>query len=574
MKKFLSIILTAMLIIGMLPTAFAVVDEATVLKYEFTLDGAGETGNETNTLLSSASTKQIATGMGNDVTETGDDWSYVVAYSDTSGAGYNFVSQLTPYGFWWYASAKSNRFLGKNGIAFKIEVTEEGVYVPKLNYLPYYFKGNVLVYLIDDSINGTKIDSSKYYDFETNAKNSLAYSVKAMTGQDYQVTEDMIFALDGEMIDAKSVPTSENVKSLFGEPIELSKGTYYLVITGYNINDGKRYMPYIASFELEEKPELEKAMYNVALATSTNIEPNEINVIGDEYTRGATATASTEQELTIGGTKYVFSHWVRGTEDSGEVVSKSASYSFSLMTNTYLTAIYTEETTAPTVEFYNGNKEYITAKTVKEDGKVDLPENPEMTGFVFSRWIVDKDTEFENKNITESAIVVAEFKDDESKKFTVAGETTTYCYDAEITRTVDGETEYAWYRNGNYVRYGASYIFNVWADVTSITYDQLTAKAPVVVLDEATKTDGDGNTAYMIEYDAGGKNIIEVGILFGTAESTPTIDSCMYKSTSQTNGGDDGHGQFTAKSANSEYATARGYMIYEDNGTYRVIYSK
>ena len=75
------------------------------------------------------------------------------------------------------------------------------------------------------------------------------------------------------------------------------------------------------------------------------------------------------------------------------------------------------------------------------------------------------------------------------------------------------------------------------------------------------------NTVYE-QIDAGNKNIVEVGILFGTA--TVDVSSCRYKATSQWN---KSHGQFTA-SRNSDEAYARGYLIYDDGGTYKVIYTE
>jgi len=78
----------------------------------------------------------------------------------------------------------------------------------------------------------------------------------------------------------------------------------------------------------------------------------------------------------------------------------------------------------------------------------------------------------------------------------------------------------------------------------------------------------DGN-ARMIEYDAGGKKIVEAGILFGNGENM-TVDSCLYKATSKKNST---HGQFTAKPANNTQTVARGYMIYQDGDEYKVVYS-
>jgi hypothetical protein len=102
------------------------------------------------------------------------------------------------------------------------------------------------------------------------------------------------------------------------------------------------------------------------------------------------------------------------------------------------------------------------------------------------------------------------------------------------------------------------YTYYVW-DATAITYaTEEVEKAPLVVLEE-------GNGAYMIEYDAGDKTIIEAGIVFG---ENATVDSCAGKATSQKNAS---HGQFTAES--NGVKAARGYIIYRDGTDYKVKYS-
>ncbi len=318
------------------------------------------------------------------------------------------------------------------------------------------------------------------------------------------------------------------------------------------------------SVDITIEPELEY----VALATSTSIAPNTINVIGNTYTRGTEVTVTALDKSAEG---YTFRHWVRGTADNGEVVSKSPSYSFKLMTNTYLTAVYSEKTDDKIVEFYNGNGDYLETKTVVNNA-VELPTEPKMTGFKFLQWIVGKNGNesivLNKNNVTaDVTYAVAEFGDNETVKFGVAGEDEEVVYDTPITRASSDGQEKAWYRNDALVGYGTSYTFNVWADVTSIEEKAITTKAPVVYLDPVAK-----DSARMIEYDAGGKEIVEVGILFGNGNNM-SVSSCMYKATSQTNGGVDGHGQFTAKPANDTQTVARGYMIYQDGSEYKVVYS-
>ena len=107
--------------------------------------------------------------------------------------------------------------------------------------------------------------------------------------------------------------------------------------------------------------------------------------------------------------------------------------------------------------------------------------------------------------------------------------------------------------------------YYVWEDSEITSEDGNAPSEPIIVLDDAKK-----GTARMIEYDAAGFKIIEAGILFGNGTDM-TVESCMYKAASKLNLN---HGQFTAKPANDEYTSAIGYIIYEDNGEYKVVYSK
>ncbi|MBQ2742638.1 MAG: InlB B-repeat-containing protein, partial [Oscillospiraceae bacterium] len=135
------------------------------------------------------------------------------------------------------------------------------------------------------------------------------------------------------------------------------------------------------------------APVQVSYAQANNID-DEIAI--ESVARGKSVTITAPEKE-----GYTFRHWVRGTEENGDWVSSDASYTFNLVTNTYLTAIYTKNATEDekVVEFWNGNGEYIAQKTVV-DGKVELPSEPKITGFGFNGWITAKDTAFVNENIT------------------------------------------------------------------------------------------------------------------------------------------------------------------------------
>lgn len=301
----------------------------------------------------------------------------------------------------------------------------------------------------------------------------------------------------------------------------------------------------------------------VSLALATNLD--ETPTVSSK--KPGTLTVSAPDKS---GEGYTFSHWVRGTATKGVWVSSDPSYIFNLVSNTYLTAIYVKND-ANIVEFFNGNGELLAQKEVVE-GKVEEPTDPKMVGFTFIDWILGRNGDtaipFVNENITNSLRVVADYEV-ESTTYTV-GDKTDLIYDAEVIKTADSE-DTVWKRDGKPVGYGKTYTYNVWSN-TTITSEAFTGeKTPLVYLDTNTKTVGD-ETAYMIEFDGADKEIVEVGILFSSA-GTPEVGSCMYKATSKTNGGDDNHGQFTAKPANSAQTKVRGYLIYKDGTEYKVEYS-
>ncbi len=241
------------------------------------------------------------------------------------------------------------------------------------------------------------------------------------------------------------------------------------------------------------------------------------------------------------------------------------------MTNTYLTAVYTEDKDEKIVEFFNENGEYYAEAAADADGKVKLPADPTRTGFKFAKWLLSEDEEFTADTIVTAAITraVARYENSgESYAITLPDATTeNLSYGDAVTLKAtasNGKEYYAyWYRDGKQVAYGEEYTYLVWDD-TVITKSTAGAQIPTVVLDKTKKS---GN-AYMIEYDAMDKEIVEVGIIFGNGSHT--VESCDSKATSQKT---EKHGQFTAKPGKTGGTVARGYLIYNDNGTYRVVYS-
>ena len=306
-----------------------------------------------------------------------------------------------------------------------------------------------------------------------------------------------------------------------------------------------------------------KLSENVSFAvTATN--GAEVSVSGIDY-NGAVDSVAPGKTVTVSAPEidgYKFRYWKSGYEN-GRYVSSESEYSFRLVTHTYITAVYDKiEDGKATLEFFNGNGAFIEGKSVSigasfGDNKIS---NPSLTGFTFLNWSIEDD---ELINADTRAVAIY----DENGK-AVSGSVTVdgtpeenVTYDKKITAHKSGATH--WIRDGRVVAFGESYTHYVW-DATAITSsDKAIEKAPIVVLEDTT-VDG----AYMIEYDAAGFEIVEVGIVFGNADAT--VGSCTSKATSQRNAS---HGQFTAKPTGGESA-ARGYMIYKDGSANRVVYSK
>ena len=423
--------------------------------------------------------------------------------------------------------------IGNGGYALKISVENPGIYIPSVTWTAAAHCSIVDTYIVPVAYANARWPMS----------NDMSLS---------EVVSDPGVTL----IASADMSEGESKK---GSPFKFSDDEYYVIVVISDLGNGNdsqgRAFGYLKSIELDWLSPLSEDVENqyVTLAIANNVNDN-INVMGNRYKRGDEIEVEAPE---LDG--YTFRHWVRGTEERSEFVSVEPSFTYKLITNTYLTAVYTMDTAANTVEFFGGNGEYIASVEV-QDGEVAAPSAPSLTGFKFLDWYTS-----ENKTLADTALTapvtraVAVFGETDDT-FTVAGEENIK-YDTKITKTYSAPV--VWYRDDVRVGYGTEYEYFVWDNVGKITYVEGTAQ-PLVVLDKAIKS---GN-ARMIEYDAGGKKIVEVGILFGDSAGI-TVDSCKYKATSKKGAS---HGQFTAKPYDDE-SCARGYLIYEENGKYKVIYS-
>ena len=272
---------------------------------------------------------------------------------------------------------------------------------------------------------------------------------------------------------------------------------------------------------------------------------------------------------------YKFLGWKRGSADHGVWLTTDAKVEFPIMTHTFLTAVYepVADDAAVNVEFYNYKGQYLdTAENVGNTAfsAITKPE-PTLTGYSNPFWTLDGVNAIADNTIfTKLTRIVAKYSSTDSFAVTIDSETikgatsNTYAYDTELElESVLGNAG-TWYVGDKPVAYGVSYKHCVW-DEASITFVAEKTTAPIISIDDKVKDNG----ARMISYDANGKDIVEVGILFG---DNAVVTSFGSKAASKATG--NVQGQFTAMPNSGNSATARGYLIYSDGTEYKVIYSK
>ena len=411
-----------------------------------------------------------------------------------------------------------------------------------------------------------------------------AHATKALSADVYMIKADGVTTLSNAIIRSnKKVGSIDgSIGSSSGDVlgvVNLEAEDYYLIFDLWNgmpKGDNKHNIyPTSAKLTLHEGEiveadesvalESKKLSFAVGLTDSAEITVNGIAHNGNLiYSFDRSDEITVEAGVAPEGKR--FKAWVQGTADNGIWKSGDEKYTFKIMTHTYLTAVYEDVPTedAYVVEYYNENGKYFATK--EADGTTPvLPNTPTLTGYTFDMWTVDGETKFDNSSILTEKLTRAVAKytanDIAANNFVkYNGQDKTGKFGTDVVLS-DAQATH-WIRDGRVVAYGTDYTHYIW-DATSIYCSYAPIENNPVVVIEDTLVDG----ANMIEYDAGNKKIIEVGILFGTA--TVDVSSCRYKATSQWN---KNHGQFTA-SRNSDEAYARGYLIYDDGGVYKVIYT-
>ncbi|MBE6964872.1 MAG: Ig-like domain-containing protein [Ruminococcaceae bacterium] len=374
----------------------------------------------------------------------------------------------------------------------------------------------------------------------------------------YVSSDTSVVKVEGKTITAVGTGTAD-ITATIGEDDNAVTATRTVTVVDKTATDEVETVQFMATSTLADNA-----------GVTTNIEDYKVGNTTPDITPGKTVKVTASD---VEG--YIFRGWKRGSRDNGVWVTTSKTYSFPLLTNTYLTAVYDVDTAtdaAVNVEFYNFNGQFLASKAVDNEtfGTLANGVTPTLTGYNSFFWTVDGESKIAADKVFEKLTrVVAKFTDTDSFAVTVPANVTsnkssgTYAYDTEIEMSADNAG--FWKVNGETVAYGTSYTYCVWSEAT-ITFEEAeNDNKPIISIDDK-KTDG----ARMISYDANGANIVEVGILFGANAKINSANSRAVSREAKNNL----RGQFTAKpydSADVDAATA--YLIYNDNGTYRVIYA-
>ncbi len=370
----------------------------------------------------------------------------------------------------------------------------------------------------------------------------------------YESSDASVVTVDGKTITAVGTGTAD-ITATIGDGITAKRT---VTVVDKTATDEVETVQFMATSTLEDNE-----------GVTTNISSYTVGETTDAIAPGKTVRVTANP---VDG--YIFRGWKRGSADNGVWVTTNETYSFPLLTNTYLTAIYdvdTAEDAAVNVEFYNFNGQFLASKQVNGEGFAVLAEGvtPTLTGYNSFFWSTDGENAIAADKVFDKLTrVVAKFTDTDSFAVTVPANVEsnktsgTYAYDTEIEMSADAAG--FWKVNGKTVAYGTSYTYCVWSAATIEFEAKANDNKPIISID-GNATDG----ARMISYDANGADIVEAGILFG---ANATINSADSRAVSREAKGNVS-GQFTAKPYNGNEANARGYLIYNDNGTYRVIYA-
>jgi len=565
MKKFLSIILAAVMIAAMLPAGIvsASEEEFEGYNYVFTAEAFPESLKNSNGYVMIENLAAMTTET--PLSTVSAPWK-VASHNYIAGVQSRPVSGLsgsTYKGFNIYTDTTKNYTC----FAIELKVEQGGTYVPSLDYFTTPNAPKVKIWLVKA---GTESGGKSTADFNFSNTTSdrdgdlwtFINNISGETNGVYILKDEL--DMHGEFTQEKPAVT-EN----FGNrAIELEGTSYYLLFhkTGSDAASGTLQIP-LKSFSLTPIEDVVTEEFTPSVDNTTPV-TNSASVkmlayygdtsdpIGDveNVTYGESVEIpAPERTVEMGGKTYTFRYWTKGLETGiANRQAISTALSFDYMPHegaNFLIAVYEEEGNAKEA-FYNYNGQLLTDLAIVDN---KLPLLPSMAGFGSAqKWeqLGTGDLFEENADVTELSgdkVFMAKYGDKISN-ITINGNTYAYGDPVECkstdpnfsywTRTIDGVREI--------VSVSPNYTFRAFTDCTveAVCVGKIEVESPCKIL-LSTFSVGD-MTAVMAEF-IGFEDAKEKGIMFGTQKIAMTTD----------------YAQFTVTNDTTDDVEVKGYAVVE-----------
>ena len=489
----------------------------------------------------------------------------VGTYEEGDGVGYDTIdaSLTSPWDFlgvrtiatgkfqvggMYYGSAAGDTKLGNNGVCFKFNVSESGVYRPSLQYSEIQVGGKVNMYVITKEIVAERNYDMVRSNGESQSINGIILNnTPAISVNTYNKDLNEQTFKDVLSVSANST-------------VNLSAGDHYVILAfdGLNSDESLINAPqqmWIKSFSMTKlgdyTPPEDTVLSDAFDAVEEKFTPAPLSTakvstftakLGESKDKDnaviASETATLGETYTVNAPEaeegYKFLYWAKGmSTDKKQIVSYNESYSFiPTVENTYLIAVYEAingENSEDKAEFYNANGQLIA--TLNSDGKA--PALPEMAGYNAAEgWALYGTSEViaagADVEVSGVKVYVAKFGDVKTVKVNEED----VAYGDKVSFTASEKKNWlfkAWKKNGVVVSTDPTYSFFAWEDCTveamyTRTEPNFTGIARKILID--TFSAGD-ETAVMAEF-IGFEGAVEKGIMLGTKRFAMTTDASQF----------------------------------------------
>lgn len=288
-----------------------------------------------------------------------------------------------------------------------------------------------------------------------------------------------------------------------------------------------------------------------------------------------------------------FVGWMVGNR----IVSTETTYTTNAYADVTYVPVFAEKSASTfTVTFMDSYGNVVKTVSSADLPLAELPEATQYAGLVFDSWSMTLD---QVNDLTDSATVYANYKNDEVQTYTINADnctitidgvdypgTATATYNTKVTVKANDGAEKTWKVNGAVAGFGAEYTFYCGSDVTITTEDVVAAK-PVVSAVSMTKANGSYRVKFLATRSIpDGYKLVESGFVYGKAMAAEDL---VLENVGKVVGTDNGtlkqmvcsntsgDGQFAVNygvKAMNQTACARAYIIYTDGVKTTVDYSE